>query len=314
MNVFRTLQRLKEVRIMPVARVVTYFMFVGGAIAGVAMHEAKADMTEQGFVLGRELHHVADLLDHTYELNINGQTAYIARNETTLSMNEILDRYETVCKENPGIVAEAWKSLPQGAQRLTGDKDHPGLVGQFGIVRKDGAHEGMVACLAKSDRAIGSAQEGLDRFTKTGELSYIGKLRYAYVTGPSMSGRYEVTTIWTENNFNVNSIMVPDTGDAPGTDSPTVGRPAESRRLFAANITGAPYGLRMYESTATRENVYARYDSTLTSQDWQVLSIGDDAHVYVKGGVETIVQAIPDKGKTFVTVSELGGDQLRSAK
>lgn len=316
MSAFDTLRRFKAGKVMPVLRVVAYFSVVVACIGAWATHEAKASLGEQAFVVGRDLSKLAEFLDHTYEVKINGQTVYMARIDSPLSQKEILDRYEAVCRDNPGIVGEAWKSLPADAQKVAGKGEFKGMVASAGVIRKDGEHEGMVVCLAKGENMAASPVEALEKFTRTGELSYVGKLRYVYVAGPSSRGRWTVTTLWTENAFNVNHIMLPEgTDDAPGTDSPTAGRPPNAQRIFSANITGAPYGFRLYESSASAEAIYNKFDATMTSDDWQVFSPGpDSAHVYLKDGVETMVHVVPQAkgGHALVMINELGGDQLRS--
>jgi hypothetical protein len=311
MSFFDKLRGLKHLKVMPIVRVSAYLLFVGGAVTGWATHEAKASIGEQSFILGRDLSKVADLLDHTYELRINGQTAYMAENESSLPLTEILDRYESVCRDNPGIVAEAWKGLPEKV--INGTGKNSGLVAKLGVIRKENPGEGMVVCLARSDVESESSKVAFQKFLKSGELSFIGKLRYVYVAGPSPSGRYTVTTLWTENNFNINQIMPPeDDSDAPGTDSPTVGRPPSGKRVFSASITGAPYAIRMYESKVAPEFVYSKFDKSMTSDGWLMFSAENDAHVYIKDGIETMVSAVRDpNSKTVVTISELGGDQLR---
>lgn len=313
MNLFDNLRRLKATKMMAVTRVAAYFAVVSVALGAYTTHEAKASITEQGFVLGRDLAKVAELLDHTYEIKINGQTAYMASVDSSLSMKEILDRYEAMCKDNAGLAAEAWKDIPEQNREIKGSGDYAGLVANMGVVRKDAPHEGMVACIASGGKnQAATPMEGFQKFVKTGEVSYVGKLRYVYVTGPSASGRWTVTTIWTEDNFNINQIMLPEgTDDAPGTDSPTVGRPPSAQRVFSASITGAPYGLRTYISTATPENVYAKFDAAMTSDGWMLFTTEEAPHVYVKDGIETMVSAGRDDGKTVVMISELGGNQLR---
>lgn len=304
-------------KLMAVARVIAYFGVVSAVLGAYATHEAKAAFTEEGFVLGRDMAKVAELLDHTYEININGQKAYLASVDTLMPKQDILDRYEEMCRDNNGLLGEAWKSLPNDKRTIRGTNELTGLVASMGVARKDSEHEGMVACLAKSKNNDGtlSPGEALANFSKTGELSYIGRLRYVYVTGPSPSGRWSVTTLWTEENFNVDRIGPPEgTDDAPGSDSPTIGRPPSSQRTFSCSITGAPYALRMYNSQATPENVYAKFDSTMTSDGWMIFALEGAPHTYFKDGIETMVTAgtDPHTHKTLVMISELGGDMLRA--
>jgi hypothetical protein len=313
MSFFENLRRLKATKMMAVMRVGAYFAVVTAVLGAYATHEAKAAITEEGFILGRDLAKVADLLDHTYEIRINGQTAYMASVDSSLPMKEILDRYQAMCTDNAGLVAQAWKDIPEPQREIKGTGNFAGLVANMGVVRKESSHEGMVACIANGPNQAASPMEGFQKFVKTGEVSYVGKLRYVYITGPSSSGRWTVTTIWTENNFNINQIMMPEgTDDAPGTDSPTCGRPPSAQRVFSASITGAPYGIRTYISTATPENVYAKFDAVMTSDGWMLFTTEGAPHTYVKDGILTMVSAGLDNGKTVVMINELGGNQLRT--
>jgi hypothetical protein len=136
-----------------------------------------------------------------------------------------------------------------------------------------------------------------------------------YVVGPGENGRWSVTTMWTEDSFNLQRIMMPEgTDDAPGTDSPTVGRPPSSQRFFSATITGTPYAMRMYSSTATPENVFAKFDATMTSDGWLLFATEQAPHVYYKDGITTMVMVDKDHGsdKSTVTINELGGEPLRT--
>lgn len=316
MGTLERLSRFKNVKVMGTLRVAAYFGVVGAVVAAYTTREAKASMSEQGFVIGRDLSKVADLLDHTYEVNLNGQHLYMARNDTLLPLKDILDRYEIVCRDNPGLAAEAWKAIPEEKRKIHGTGDFKGLIADMGIVRKDSEHEGMVACLAGGSPNEGSdVQDGLKKFLRTGELSHIGKLRYVYVAGPNESGHWMVTTMWTEDSFNIQHIMLPEgTDDAPGTDSPTVGRPPAAQRIFTATITGTPYGTRMYQTNVTPENIYAKFDATMTSDGWMLFTTKDAPHIYYKDGVQTMVIADRDAltSKTTVSINELGGEQLRT--
>jgi len=318
MSFFESVRKFKQAKVMGVLRVTAYGLFVMACVGTCSARAAKADITEQTFVLGRDLAKVADLLDHTYEVRLNGETIYMSQSETATPMKEILDRFEEACRDNPGVLGStsAWKDLPNSQVKGKGDLSN--VMARLGVVRKEEGHEGMVGCLAKSSGMSPTLTEAFQAFMKTGELGYMGKLRYAYVKGPSPSGRMSVTLLWTEDNFNLQHIMPPQDGmDAPGTDSPTAGRPPNAKRVLTAEIVGTPYALRLYESDATPEMVYGKFDATMVNDEWLTYTgAGDSGHVYFKEGVETILQAARDKesGKTMVSIGELGGEQLRGQK
>lgn len=319
MSFFENLRKFKQTKVMGIVRVTAYGMFVMACVGTCSARAAKADITEQTFVLGRDLSNIADLLDTTYQVRLNGESMFMSQSETTLPMHEVLDRFEEHCKSNPGVLSStsAWKDLPNSA--VKGDKgESAGLMAKLGVVRKEQGSEGMVGCLTKSTGMSPTLTEAFQNFMHSGELGYIGKLRYAYVKGPSPSGRLSITMLWTEDNFNLTKIMPPQDGlDAPGTDSPTAGRPPNAKRILTAEIVGTPYALRIYESDASKDLVYGKFDATMVNDDWLAYTgAGEAGHVYFKEGVETILQAAPDKesGKTLVTIGELGGEQLRGRK
>lgn len=307
MSFFDSLRRLKSTKVMPTLRVLTYVTCVSAGIAAMTTQRAKADVTEQAFVFGRDMAKVADMLDHTYPITINGQTAFFASNEVLLPMKEILDRYEDVCLQNRAN--EAWKNVPEKVQ---GEPIAGNFIQKLGTIRKEEEHEGVVACLIQPDGSSTVSNEGFTRFLKTGELGYIGKLRYVHVTGPSPSGRYTVTSLWTEDSFNMDELLPHEDGtDNAGTDSPLVGRPPNGRRFFSASIGGSPYAFRIYTTPSTPEMVFASYDAILNADGWQIFNF-DVAHTYVKDGMEVSVQAGRDGDRTTVSVSELGGDRMRA--
>lgn len=315
MSFISSVRKFQQTKMMGFVRVTAYGMFVMLCVGTCAARQAKADVTEQTFVLGRDLSKVADLLDHTYQVRLNGETIFMSQSEVALPMKDVLDRFEEHCNENPGVLADpaAWKDLPRSTVRGKGDS--AGLVARLGVARKETKNEGMVGCLTKSSGMSPTLGEAFKTFIRTGELGSIGKLRYVYVKGPSPSGRMSITMLWTEDNFNLTKIMPPqDALDAPGTDSPTAGRPPSAQRIMTAEIVGTPYALRIYESGATPDMVYGKFDATMASDDWLAYTgEGQGGHVYFKDGVEMTLQAAWDKdsGKTVVTIGELGGDQLR---
>jgi hypothetical protein len=300
---------LKQTKLTAVARVAAYIGFVGVAGATLSVSKAKADITEQAFVLGRDLSQIAEFVDHTYQIRMNGETIFMASTESSLPRKEIVDRFEDVCRNNPGVIADAWKAIPKKSDAKGGDGS---FLTRLGVMRKDTKDESLVACLARSDQSAGSLKESFKKFEQSGDIGYVGKLRYAYIKGPTPSGKFDITTLWTENSFNIYKFMGDAEGDVPGTDSPTVGRPVSSKRLLSAEIVGTPYAIRMYSSDAQKEAILGKFDKDMYDNDWLVFNqYGDTAHVYFKDGVETIVSVVRDEmGKQVVSVGEFGGDRL----
>ena len=78
----------------------------------------------------------------------------------------------------------------------------------------------------------------------------------------SPRGGSRVVTLWSEGSLDLGR-MFPAAGDAPGTDSSVVPRPAGSRRTLSASVEGFPAAIRIYESAASPDELVASAGAAL---------------------------------------------------
>src|SRR5205823_9086592 len=103
-------------------------------------------------------------------------------------------------------------------------------------------------------------------FARSGNVGDIGSVRYVAVESLPTGGAH-VVALWTEGSFPLQA-MFPEQGDAPGTDLANAVRPDGSRRVFSAYAEGAPYGIRVYETSKNGAAVLAQYDAAMPALGW----------------------------------------------
>jgi hypothetical protein len=302
----------KEWRIKKVVRLLAFCSGVCLVGAGLAARSAYGDVTESALALGHELGKMTDV-GEKHPVRLNGQPIYVASTTESMPLSEVLDRMETICRENSvGLVkelddltAELKKELPSG----------PDSAEAAGIVRKETATSGFVACFARESNERENATAVVARLAavlETGELSKLGKLRYIFGERTA-EGRTHIVAVWTDGPFNIYSLFPQFEGDAPGADPKDVPRPIESTRLLTADIEGAPYGVHMYESAARYTDVLANYDVELPKRGWEAVLTdpGGDAEqrVYHRGSVDLMIFAGRGDGhdRTIVSLVEMRG-------
>ena len=135
----------------------------------------------------------------------------------------------------------------------------------------------MVACLVHDDgRAAGMKEivARLGAMMQSGNLAEAGLLRYVFAERTD-SGCTHVIAAWTDGAFNVYSLL-PDAGkDAPGSDPANAPRPPSAQRILTADIEGVPYGVRLYDSSASPPQVLATYDAAPLHPDDLIVDSGD---------------------------------------
>jgi hypothetical protein len=289
-------------------RVAIYFVFVGALVATCALQSAKDDVAKQSLALGRMLSpQLKDLTGEAYLLRINGQPVNIAVNEVEGTLKDALDRLEAACNADPDLVARDWKDVPKAKDWKPSGQTFK--MSNLGVVRRDGDVDGVVMCMARGQNSAPTFEEALEQFAQTKDMGRVGKLRYAYVDASKKPGHVWVTAMWTEDSFNFGAFDVPATGDSPGTDSPTAPRPPSGQRVFSAEAVGMPYSMRIYKTDVSPEDVLRFYDQRMVQTDWTAYAPPADAHMYLKGGIVTMVVANRKPGEpTMVSVADLGGE------
>jgi hypothetical protein len=300
----KTLTRFQRAK--AIARLGAYVSFVLVVLAVLAARSVYASAVESSMGLGRELGKLGDVMTSTKKLSINGQTMFVSTAGTDQSVTVVLDRFEAMCAEHAAAMSEELARLPEAMKAaITKGSRAAGL----GIVRKEhGDEEGIVACFA-NDEAGGSSSitARVTKLLETGDLSSMGRLRYVHASKTKKGGTH-VVAVWTDGSVKLGE-MFPKEGDAKGNDSNVAPRPGDAKRLLAAQVEGAPYALRVYESAMSVDAYYAELDAKMKDAGWtRILSPnGSKAHGFVNGsGVEIVANADADGAKTLVTITELG--------
>lgn len=291
-------------------RVAIYIVFVGAIVATCSLQSAKQDVGKQSLAMGRMLSpQLQELTEGAYLLRINGQSVNVAVNEVPISVKEALDRLEAYCNSDADLVARDWKDVAKAKDWKPSGQTFQ--MSNLGVVRKEseGGADGVVLCMTRGNNSAGSFEEALEQFAETKDLGRVGKLRYGYVDQSKTPGRVWVTTMWTEDSFNFSAFDVPPADDSPGNDSPTAPRPPGGQRIFAAEAVGLPYSTRIYQTDTSPEDVLRFYDQKMVAEDWIAYAPPAEGHMYLKGGIATLVVASREPGeRTTVSIADLGGE------
>jgi hypothetical protein len=184
-----------------------------------------------------------------------------------------------------------------------------------GVLRDERGDSGVVACVVREDGqpAVGYREISarLAELVKTGDLGALGRLRYVFAEKTS-TGRTHVVAAWTEGPFNLFALLPPHGGgDTPGTDPQSAPRPPKAHRMLSADVEGVPYGVRIYDSSATPAEVVKLYDDTMASRGWQPAFGGPgaipDQRAFTRPGADLMVLTSRDGDRTLVTLIEMTG-------
>jgi hypothetical protein len=292
-------------------RLGVYFMFVAVVLALIAGRVAYAHAKKAAMATGAELIRLTESgnMSGLYRLRLNGELVKITSAVSQADHNVILDRFQKECEDHADGMETEFGSL---ANAVTPDayprnEGHPGI----GVLRQSDDKGGMVMCFA-TGKAMNTAEAygRITDFAKTGDLGSLGSVRYV-VAKKGENAPSHVVALWTEGSFNVQK-MFPDEGDAPGNDAPGVLRPPSSRRLLTAYAEGAPYGVRVYDSTMGKDAILAEYDKVMPATGWMTYPRATEAapfsRAFSKEGHDIIVTTEPSKdGKgTQVSIVEMG--------
>ncbi|MBI2396039.1 MAG: hypothetical protein HYV09_41130 [Deltaproteobacteria bacterium] len=292
---------------MRLTRLAVYFMFVAGILALVAGRIAYGKAKQAALDMGSELVRLTDAshLSGVNRLRINGELVKISSAVSQQSHQVILDRFQKECEDHADGIAEEFATLTTSLDGAPKNGGFPGV----GVLRKDDDTGGVVVCFALG-KAAGEAETfgRIAAFAKSGNLADIGHVRYL-MAKKGENAPSHVVALWTEGSLDVNK-MFPDQGDAPGNDAPGVLRPPSSRRLMTAYAEGAPYGVRVYESTMARDAILAEYDKVMPATGWMVYPRAVEAlpfsRAFSKEGHDILVTTEPAQTGTTVSIVEMG--------
>lgn len=310
-GVAKTVRR-KEYQAWKRLRLATYVVFVGVVGAGLAYRSAYAGLQDQSVVMGRELMQVGDLVRDRYRVRLNGEPVWVNNVNVEVSKKELLDKAEAMCRKNSGGVDKAYEGFPADFRKTLSGAEEAAVMG---VLRQEAGDEGVVACVVNptAQGGIMGLASRVEEFGKTKDLATIGNLRYVYVKQNGKSSR--MLTAITEGSFRMDRFA-PEAGEPAGTDPTDAPRPKSSVRLMSAEVDGAAYGTRMYESTESAATILAQYDAEMPGHGWtrpaSIPGRDHEARLYMKDDADFILVTHEDRGRTYITLIESVSKQARS--
>jgi hypothetical protein len=277
-------------RLAALARATAVLALVIATCAACLLRSAEARAGEALLGFGRELAAWTDAhrQSETRVLSVNGLQLELMTVTTSLDVKHALDHFHDLCRKRGGVREPA----PQRARSFDG------------VLRKEAEHEGVLACI-DTDGPLGVADltGRLERFSKSGNLAELGKLRYVLAR---RSG--ETTTLlalWTDRDAQLLGLM-PASGDATGKDPNDFPRATGLRRLLSAAEQGAPYTLTVYEAgKRPPDGIIAWYQAELTRGGWSVSRTGDRLLAHKASRSVVLGVSALKTGKTAVSIAEL---------
>lgn len=254
---------------MPILRVSLFGAVVLLGVVGVLAHQARAQLGEMLMGIGVEMLRFqgAERQQAPRTLMINGQPLRISVGVASAPLDEVLDHYQSGCRERGGSLAQEVQELRDSGEALS-EVDNAWLDP---VIRQQGEDRGIVACMdtgPESQSTEGLASK-IAEFGQQMDLSAIGDLRYIYAVQEENETVFVV--IWTEGSFRVGE-MFPSEGDAPGADPQGLPRPPESRRLLSAYEVDHPQSMTLYaESSWSAEDMSAHMLAALQEDGWNPL-------------------------------------------
>ena len=290
-------------RFFGVVRAMVFLSFAFAVASALALRSVRADVGESGLALGREMSRLGDLLGSAHRVSMNGEHVFVASATSPQPVSVVLDRVERMCSDATGGLREELADPAKLGAAVPPGTELRGLA--LGVLRKESAREGVVACLAREGHGgLADLSARLSRFAETRDLGELGDLRYVYAR-PVEGGRSHVVTVWTEGPVRLDRLF-PTSGDAPGEDPPDVPRPPGLARMLSARVEGAPYGAWIYEGAGSAAATLSFYDGELAHAGWVASALvkaeRPGARAYAHGGLDALVFA-DDEGGGRVAVS-----------
>lgn len=288
-------------------RLAAYTLCVSLVLGTLATRSAFGDLQDSAMVVGRQLSQFEDMPGRSYRVRLNGEPIQVASAVTDQSVAAVLDRFEKMCEENAGAMKTVFEQLPEPMRRDVAAKVKGN--GALAIVRNGVEREGYVACLAQAPgEDITTLGSRLESFAATGDLSKVGDLRYVYARRRPKGTKTHVVTVWTDGSFHPGRVLPAEGAEPAGTDPANAPRPLDSVRLLAAEVEGAPYAVRIYDSRASEKDVLAAYDASMPGRGWSPIPhVAREvayARAYSRDGVDMLVFAFADGDRCQVSLVE----------
>lgn len=283
-----------------VGRLLGYFTFVG-LLSGVYCYKnARAEVGEKMFEVGKNLSQLSDLVDTTHNFSMNGQHVYLSTGISDQSIDAVLDRYEKHCKDGGGVFSELFKDAPPNTDIPSNFK--------MGIVREQKGDTGALLCMVRGAETPATTLEALQKFADTQDFGSLGDARYVHVhrTG---NGGTKVTLLWTEGSVKLNELVAEGDREPTGRDPDYLPRPLGGKRLMSIDAVGTKYNAFVYSSDETPDAVMNDLKAKMDQQGWVTVAETADgvlARGFLKDDVTAYVgiQRDSENGKTIVGMSE----------
>lgn len=235
-------------------------------------------------------------------VELNGQRIWLASKVTPLPVAEVLAGVERGCSRFTSSVAK----LPESLRSL--------LPRDSGLLSTRGGDSlAQLACFEGNSQSK-SLFERAKAFVASGDLASFGSARYVVARRDADARNTHVLALWTEGAFNLRTLF-PATGDADGSDSALVSRPARSVRILCAQRRDSAGGIRVYRTPEPQRGVLDALSKELEQKGFAAASLpagrgSDDlaawARAYFKDGVGVILSASDGLGDgTTVSIIEL---------
>ncbi len=305
---FKAFQR----RLFGSLRVSAYVLVVSTGLLVFASTRADAQLREQSRSLSRELLPIADLLRDATSLRLNGEVVNFSMTivEGT-SVKRVLDRVQAQCEKQPGPLAQQSLALIQGLPKaLPGASAAAELLSRLVVTRQEDDGQGAVLCFMGDGSPLDPTFA--EKFERSHDLAELGRLRYVMAgQGKAAQGEQHQTrviSLWTEGQFRLDHLAPPESGDAPGADSLLIPRFPGSARVFSAETVGAPYAVRIYETSESPRQVLSYYDARMSAfKQLTLRGYEETGRAYIKDAIPLLLHLTEHDSKTVITLAELGG-------
>lgn len=242
---------------------------------------------------------------------LNGQRLFLSSSQTPLSVNASVQLALAHCHGGPANASKFMlpeQHLP--VQRFDGRPSFAPLTAHHVSPADDTAR---VACLAPTEpHAATSLWTRLRSFAATGDVSKLGDMRYVLVRRKPGMRQSQVLVVYSTGPFALRQ-MFPSEGDAPGSDSSLVPRPAASTRRFSAELPGTPYSYRVYTTDRAPQAVLPAYTDELTGEGFEAHEspsgprVGTSlARAFTQRDAAVIILIQPDALGSRIHITELG--------
>jgi hypothetical protein len=178
------------------------------------------------------------------------------------------------------------------------------------LTRSEHAHKNNSAhssCFVRRDNASGDVWASLSEFAETGKLNALGGFRYVRADRPPESTVTRVLAITSDGDFDFTRLL-PDLGDAEGSDPRLTQRPEASTRRFSARVLRSGQGAYVYTTPRTAAAVLQQYDKSLSQSGLLRADLIEqpNARAYAAGDGAVIVSVTEERGESSVAIFELG--------